>query len=146
MMYKYFIFIWEYYLKTLFYFCFGLNNFRLFQFRYFFLNWILFSFPFEFFFQISYFMLYKSYWLSTNQHHHLCTPSILRSIICFRMLFFVPCILHRWIQLPQSRSTIQARILILLNSNLYPMLYAGNCLMGVILARSRCCTSSCVLG
>lgn len=44
---------------------------------------------------------------------------------------------HRWIQLPQSRSTIQARILILLNTNLYTMLYVGHCLMGIILAGSR---------
>jgi len=39
--------------------------------------------------------------------------------------------------LPQSRSTIQARILILLNTNLYTMLYVGHCLMGIILAGSR---------
>jgi len=52
---------------------------------------------------------------------------------------------HRWIQLPQSRSTIQARILILLNSNLYTMLYVGHCLMGIILAGSRCSASASVV-
>jgi len=53
---------------------------------------------------------------------------------------------HRWIQLPQSRSTIQARILILLNTNLYTMLYVGHCIMGIILAGSRSSAGACVTG
>lgn len=60
----------------------------------------------------------------------------------FLSIFFY---LIRWIQLPESGFAIQTRVLILFDSNLYAMLYVGNCIMGVILARSRCCTSACII-
>lgn len=43
---------------------------------------------------------------------------------------------HRRIQLPESRSTVQARVLVLLDPDLYPMLHVGHRLVGVLLAGS----------
>lgn len=71
-------------------------------------------------------------WFNLNT---MCTHTPV--FLCFISfcICFIPCILiGEYSCLKVDRSTIQARILILLNSNLYPMLYAGNCLMGVILA------------
>ncbi len=51
---------------------------------------------------------------------------------------------YRWILMPQGGFAIQARIFILLDSNLYAMLYVGYRIMGIILAWSRCCTGSSV--
>ena len=63
----------------------------------------------------------------------------------FSSFLFFYSYLIRWIQLPESGFAIQTRVLILFDSNLYAMLYVGNCIMGVILARSRCCTSACII-
>ena len=62
-------------------------------------------------------------------------------------LFFLSFLLYliRWIQLPESGFAIQTRVLILFDSNLYALLYVGNCIVGLILARSRCCTSACII-
>lgn len=59
---------------------------------------------------------------------------------------FVPFhLFSRRIQLPQSGFAFQTRILILLDSNLHAMLHVGHRLVGVILAWSRCRTSSCLI-
>lgn len=52
----------------------------------------------------------------------------------------------RWIQLPESGLAVQARVLVLPDPNLHAMLYVGHRLMGVVLARSRRCASSCLAG
>lgn len=65
------------------------------------------------------------------KHHHSCPFSYLFS-------------LARWILMPEGGFTIQARIFVLLDSNLYALLYVGYRIVGVLLARSRCCAGSCI--
>ena len=52
----------------------------------------------------------------------------------------------RWIQLPQSGFAFQARVLVLFDSNLHTVLYVGYRIVGIILARSRSCAGSCIVG
>lgn len=52
--------------------------------------------------------------------------------------------LIRWIQLSQSGSSIQTRVQLLLDPNLYTLLHVGHCILGIILAGSRSSTSKSV--
>jgi len=65
-------------------------------------------------------------------------------LFTFFLFFFIP--LTRRIQLPKSGSAIQARVLVLLDSNLHTVLHVGHRIMGFILAGSRCRAGSCLAG